>query len=94
MAACRWRTGSAGSLIRSSAPTAASLADGTATGFTFDEENPQALLAAIEQAIALFGAPSAWPRLMRRAMTRDFSWEAAARQYLALYRGMRPDLPS
>ena len=73
---------------------AASLADGTATGFTFDDESPQALLAAIEQAIGLFGAPFSWRRLMRRAMTRDFSWEASARQYLALYRGLRPDLPS
>jgi starch synthase len=70
------------------------LADGTATGFSFDDESPQALLAAIERAIALFGAPSSWRRLMRRAMTRDFSWEAAARQYLALYRSLRPDLPS
>ena len=73
---------------------AASLADGTATGFTFDDESPQALLAAIERAIGLFGAPFSWRRLMRRAMTRDFSWEASARQYLALYRGLRPDLPS
>ena len=73
---------------------AASLADGTATGFSFDDESPQALLGAIEQAISLFRAPSVWQRLMRRAMTRDFSWEAAARQYLALYRRLRPDLRS
>ena len=73
---------------------AASLADGTATGFTFDDESPQALLAAIERAIGLFRAPFSWRRMIRRAMTRDFSWEASARQYLALYRGLRPDLPS
>jgi len=29
--------------------------------------------------------------MMRRAMTRDFSWEAAARKYVALYRELRPD---
>ena len=28
---------------------------------------------------------------VRRGMTRDFSWEAAARQYVALYRELRPD---
>jgi len=72
----------------------ASPADGSATGFTFDDESPQALLAAIERAIGLFGAPFSWRRLMRRAMTRDFSWEASARQYLALYLALRPDLPS
>jgi glycogen synthase len=27
--------------------------------------------------------------MIRRAMTRDFSWDAAARQYLALYQAMR-----
>jgi glycogen synthase len=30
--------------------------------------------------------------MMRRAMTRDFSWAAAARQYAAVYRTLRPDL--
>jgi glycogen synthase len=27
---------------------------------------------------------------MHQAMTRDFSWEAAARRYLALYRELQP----
>jgi len=26
-------------------------------------------------------------------MTRDFSWEAAARQYIDVYRALRPDVP-
>jgi glycogen synthase len=30
--------------------------------------------------------------MMRRAMTQDFSWGAAARQYAAVYRQLRPDL--
>ncbi len=71
--------------------TAASLADGTATGFAFDEESPQALLSTIARAAALFREPAAWQRIVRRAMTRDFSWEAAARRYLALYRELRPN---
>jgi starch synthase len=72
--------------------TAVSLADGTATGFAFDEESPQALLAAIARAAALFREPTIWRRMMRQAMTCDFSWEAAARWYLALYRELRPEL--
>ncbi|MGH7114726.1 MAG: glycogen synthase GlgA [Stellaceae bacterium] len=70
---------------------AMSLADGTATGFAFDEESAQGLSAAIARAAAWYGEPAIWQRMIRRAMTRDFSWEAAARQYLALYRELRPD---
>jgi starch synthase len=73
---------------------ALSLADGTATGFTFDVESPQALGSAIERAAVLFRQRAIWRQMIRRAMTRDFSWDAAARQYLALYRELRPDLPT
>ena len=65
---------------------AVSLANGSATGFTFEEESAQALTAAIERAAALFREPAIWQRMIRRAMTRDFSWDAAARRYLDLYR--------
>ena len=68
---------------------AVSLAEGTATGFTFVEESPQALASTIGRAAALFREPAMWRRMMRRAMTRDFTWEAAARQYLVLYRGLQ-----
>jgi starch synthase len=71
---------------------ALSLADGAATGFTFDEESPQALLSAMERAAALFRQRAIWQQMIERAMTRDFSWDAAASQYLALYRELRPDL--
>jgi starch synthase len=70
--------------------TAVTLADGTATGFAFDEETPRALRAAVERARTLFGQRELWQRMIRQAMTRDFTWAAAARQYLALYRGLVP----
>ena len=73
---------------------ALSLADGTATGFTFDEESPQALGSAIQRAAVLFRQRAIWRQMIRRAMTRDFSWAASARQYLALYGELRPDLPT
>ncbi|HEX5452901.1 MAG TPA: glycogen synthase GlgA [Stellaceae bacterium] len=69
---------------------AVTLADGTATGFTFDEETPEALLAAVQRAAELYRDPASWRRVVTRAMTRDFSWEAAARQYDALYRTLAP----
>ncbi len=71
---------------------AASLADGTATGFAFDEDNPRALIRAIERAVVLYREPEVWRRMVRRAMTRNFSWDTAARRYLRLYEELRPDL--
>jgi starch synthase len=72
--------------------TAASLADGTATGFAFDDESPQGLMAAVGRAVSMLRDREVRQRMMRRAMTRDFSWDAAAEAYIALYRGLRPDL--
>jgi starch synthase len=72
--------------------TATSLAEGLATGFAFDDDSPSALISAIGRATALFREQEVWQRMMRRAMTRDFSWAAAARQYAAVYRTLRPDV--
>lgn len=71
--------------------TAVTLAEGSATGFAFDDDTPQALMSAIERAISLLRQRQVWRRMMRRAMTRDFSWDAAARHYRALYRALAPD---
>lgn len=64
---------------------AVTLADGSATGFAFDDGTPEGLLSGVQRAAELWGDKAAWRRVMRQAMTRDFGWEAAARQYLALY---------
>lgn len=62
------------------------LANGTATGFLFDEPQPAALLHAIQQALRLYrDDPDGWRRLAITGMSQDLSWEASARQYLALY---------
>jgi starch synthase len=67
---------------------AVTLAEGSATGFAFDEESPEGLLEAAGRAIALYTDKASWRRVMRRAMGQDFSWAAAARQYEALYAGL------
>jgi len=72
--------------------TATNLAEGVATGFAFDDDTPSALASAIGRATALFREREIWQRMVRRAMTRDFSWAAAARQYAAVYRTLRSDL--
>ena len=68
---------------------AVTLAEGNATGFVFDAESPTALLEAARRAMALYADHASWRRVMRQAMAQDFSWDAAARQYEALYTGLR-----
>lgn len=69
---------------------AVALAEDRATGFAFEEATAAALRAAIARALALYHQPAPWRQVMRRAMRQDFSWDTAARQYLALYRGLVP----
>jgi starch synthase len=69
---------------------ALTLADDSATGFAFDDETADALLGAVRRATELFGDHAGWRRVVRRAMTRDFSWDAAALEYAALYRELAP----
>ena len=66
--------------------TPARLRDKTATGFTFEAATAEALGAALERACATYANRARWRRMMRQAMTRDFSWAQSARQYVALYR--------
>lgn len=62
------------------------LAEGTATGFLFDEPRAESLLEAIVQAMRLYrDDPDGWRRLAATGMTQDFSWEVSARRYLDLY---------
>jgi len=65
--------------------TAATLADGTASGFLFHGLAPDALLEAIERALAAYREPATWRALQRAGMARDFSWRASAAEYAALY---------
>jgi starch synthase len=69
--------------------SAITLADGSATGFAFDGLSPDALLYAISRAADLMHQPPVWQRMIKRAMTRNFSWDVAAHGYLALYQEMQ-----
>jgi starch synthase len=62
------------------------LADGTATGFLFDEPTADALWRAAEQALALYREhPEQWRAMAVRGMGLDFSWERSAGEYERLY---------
>jgi len=65
---------------------AQSMMDSTATGFVFQEPTSWILGEAIGRASRLYREdPRLWGRLQQHAMTRNFSWETSAREYLDLY---------
>lgn len=59
---------------------------GTATGFLFDDAQPEALAAAVRRAVERYRQPAAWRNLIGNAMRQDFSWRRSAQAYLACYR--------
>ncbi len=59
-----------------------------ANGFKFQKATTGDFLKALQRAIDVFGRKGEWVALQRRAMASDFSWERAARQYIALYQKM------
>ncbi|PVZ84599.1 glycogen synthase GlgA [Serratia sp. S1B] len=61
------------------------LADGSASGFVFDDCDAVALSNAIRRALVLWSRPKHWRRIQRHAMNLDFGWHVAARDYLSLY---------
>lgn len=63
-----------------------SLESGQATGFVFAQPQPRDFLQAVRRAIVLWSDRDAWQAVQRTAMTRDFSWQRSADQYLQLYR--------
>lgn len=64
------------------------LQDGTATGFVFREATAGALQVTLDRMLALRREPGRWQQVMRQAMSREFSWDVAARGYMALYDGI------
>jgi starch synthase len=59
--------------------------DGTASGFVFNDAVPGALMETIKRSLVLYANQTVWKSLQRNAMSKDFSWENSANQYLALY---------
>lgn len=60
-----------------------------ATGFLYESADGEAFGKAIARALSVrHGSPEEWQRMRRDAMRRDASWDAAARQYLAIYAGL------
>ncbi len=60
-------------------------ADGTATGFVFDQPEVSGFLHAIRRALDLYRQPKAWRRLQQAGMRQNFDWSESAGHYLSLY---------
>ncbi|MCI0855805.1 MAG: glycogen synthase [Chloroflexi bacterium] len=59
--------------------------DDSGTGFLFDNATTEAVSEALEAALIAYQDEGSWRRLQERAMGQDFSWQATAREYGALY---------
>lgn len=55
-------------------------------GFVFRELNPQALLGALDRALAAYHNRRQWLKLVKRGMMQDFNWNDTAEKYVELYR--------
>jgi len=64
----------------------ASLQADTATGFMFGPATREALALAVHRAVHSFDQPDVWKQLQKRGMAQNFSWAAAAKHYIDLYR--------
>jgi 1,4-alpha-glucan branching enzyme len=64
-------------------------ARGKGTGFLFEPYDGRALLDAIDRALVVFGRQTDWTKLMKNAMTKDYSWNRSAREYVDVYKRLR-----
>ncbi len=54
-------------------------------GFVFEESTPEALLAAVDRALALYPQRNRWLSQVKKGMDIDFGWEVSAQRYEELY---------
>jgi starch synthase len=57
-------------------------------GIRFTEYSPAALVEAVGRALELFRNPKRWKKLQQAGMRQDFSWDASAREYVKVYKGV------
>lgn len=67
------------------ADTVADVSQDGGTGFVLEELTPAELVATLSRAHELLAEPAKLAEVRKRAMARDFSWKASAREYVKLY---------
>jgi starch synthase len=58
------------------------------TGFVLEELSPDELVTTLSRALKLLANPMKLAEVRQRAMARDFSWKASAREYVKLYESL------
>ena len=75
-------------IVRNTGGLADTIEDGV-TGFKFYEYDAWKMLEAIKKAIDVFkNQPEKWSDMQKEAMSRDFSWDNSAREYIRLYKSI------
>jgi starch synthase len=64
----------------------------TGNGFVFEHYFASGLMWAIETAIAAYHDKPVFDRIIKNAMTQDFSWDNSANKYIELYNTIKGDL--
>lgn len=62
--------------------------NGEGNGFTFANYNAHEMKDAVARAVELFKDKDAWAGLVDNVLAVDFSWNASAKKYLEMYRGL------
>jgi len=77
------RTGGLADTVINATPE--NIKNNLATGFVFERSNSNELLYCVQQAVKMFHNKAVWKQLQITGMTRDFSWQKSAKQYISLY---------
>jgi starch synthase len=66
----------------------ATLEDGSASGFVFQQPEIEAFAAAVARALRTYRDPRQFSIVQRGGMARDFAWRRSAAQYLTVYQSL------
>ncbi len=80
------RTGGLADTVTDALPE--TLANRSASGFSFNDPAPSALLEAIKRSLLLYSDKNTWRKLQQNAMGKEFSWRLSASRYLDLYQSL------
>ena len=68
-------------------------ATGKGTGFKFKEYSGEALLDTVKAAVLAYRDTRRWEKLMHNGMVQDYSWTAAAKEYVKVYERVKQGRP-
>ena len=69
--------------------TKETLADETANGFSFADDNMEQFSACLNSALWTYYQKETWDSLVERAMGEDWSWKKSAQEYIKLYKQIK-----